>query len=1249
MKRFLCLIDTDDRNFYMRSALQKLEMEYPGQMGGICFSPMEARMDPKQYEALFEAANQCDFAVIYFHGGCQNLPEFGRFWAQASGRMPCFFISSLPEEVGELMPASRLTPKQYQDINDYFSRPSEANSYEMLLHIANTFFHLGRPSLPYEELPQIGLYVRGHALEPMEEASYAKAAAASQKPVIGVIIHRTHISSGNVSAIDALTEQLEALGAFPLPVFSSLSSDSEKEESGIKKALDRYFLQDGRTIVKCIIVTTGFSLTHIGFAGEDAGFRTSVFEQWGVPVLQAMGTRYSEKQYEELPQGMDSMSLSVHVFQPEMDGQVITVPYAVSEECGCGGIGRRMWMPLKDRVGHLCRLAMNFTRLSIKENREKKVAVVFHNMPGNHNIGRGAGLDTFESVKHVLDAMAVDGFCIQRLYGSGQEIADELLGALTNDTRWISSEEAVKRSADRVPIDKMKQWFSGLSDKVNGQLADQWGAFPGEVMVEGKELLIPGIINGNVFIGLQPSRAFDAQAERLYHDAVFSPPYSYIAYYRWIEEIFGADAVVHVGTHGTLEWLPGKETGLSKNCYPDICIGCLPHFYIYHMGITGEGIQAKRRSAATILEHLPPSMDDSGVYDKLADLDAALREYYSAKQIRSAQEKVLQSRIFDLAEAGSLLEDLRVTRAGCEADPKKHIEELHLWMEELKRSVVTDGLHIFGQPPQRGKLYENMLRMLLRVRNGEIPSLNDAVLTACGWDPEQVKENPSALVNGRLASAIYDEAVETARRLVKELDSASFQPGAIDAVISKDAFTGDRYPLKRVLTYLCTTVCPRLDSTVDEMTNLMGGLNGGFTEPGLGGNPTRGNVSLLPTGRNFYAGDPSEIPSVGAWTIGQKLAKESLDHYLKETGEYPESIAMVVWSGNTIKTSGEDFGEIFSLMGIRPVYLGSTSKVIGVEAIPAKELSHPRIDVTLRISGLFRDMYPNLMELMDTAVACAAAQDENDEINYIKKHINEDMLELLEKGIGGDEALDQAYLRVFGCPAGGYGAGVANLISNKNWTDYKDLAKVYETWSGNAYGRNHHGTAMPDMFKRRLSTVGMTIKNESTVETDMLSSDDFFSYHGGLVACVKANSGKAPVSVTGHTDDPDRPAVRDTARETARIMRSRILNPKWLEGLKRHGFKGAQEISKAVDSFFGWDASAEVAQDWMYESIAKQFLFDRDTREWIEAVNSGVVYNVAGKLLEAGRRGMWNAKKETLDELMRIYLRTEGLLEEGKT
>lgn len=1247
MRKILCLIDTDDKNYYFCHAIKRLSEEFPGEISGDCFLPVQVRADKNNYEEFMKKAKECDFAVIYFHSGCGTLTQFHEVWESIVSHAPCFYMCAMPEEVTELMSTSSLSSDHYRKMNEYFSRANEKNCYNMLKYAAFKLFGIGEEPESYEEILSVGLFVNGKILNEEEESAYMKQALETDKTIVGLLLHKSYIQNGNYMGQMALTEMVENKGAFPIPIFSSLSPEKGNPKSGVTYAMETFFQYKGKILPKVIIATAGFCLTNMCYPeGSNGEFRSSMFEKWNVPIIHTATTRYSKEEYQNNSQGFDPVSLPSYVFQPEMDGQIITVPFVLSEIKNYHGIQRRMWEPMEDRIEKIVTLALKYAKLSLKKNHEKKLAIIFHNMPGNHNIGRGVGLDTFASVYKLLLRLKEENYQMDTLYKNGQDLADSLLSSLTNDMEWISSEEAVRRSVAHITTEQLHNWYDKFSEERKAAMEEFWGKLPGNVMVEQEKMLIPGLLNGNIFIGLQPSRALGEQAERLYHDAVFPPPYSYMGYYRWIEDIWGADAIIHVGTHGSVEWLPGKEVGLSKNCYPDICMGTLPNFYIYHIGITGEGIQAKRRSAATIIDHMPPSMDDAGVYEHLEDLDGALKEYYMATFANPGQVPFVEKRIGDLAEKSNLLQDLQIDRTDYDRKPTENIEKIHLWVEELKNSVINDGLHIFGEVPPQGNLYENMLRMLVRVKNGSIISLNDAILTAMGYDAEFINDHPGAMMNGKAASSIHDEAVKAAKMLMHDLTEVNYQSNSLEMIIQRYDFSGNRTQLKEVLLFLCDCVKPKLDATTDEMDNLIRGLNGEFIEPGLGGNPTRGNVELLPTGRNFYAGDPSEIPSRSAWEIGKKLAAQSLEHYMRERGEYPESVAIVIWATNVLKTSGEDFGEIFSFMGVRPVYLGNTSKVIGVEAIDIKELGHPRIDVTLRISGLFRDMYPNLVELMDAAVSCVAALDESEEENYIKKHIHEDVSTLLEEGMDAKEALDQAYLRVFGCPCGGYGAGVSDVIASKNWKDYKDLAAIYENWSGNAYGRSYHGKPLKNIFKRRLSTVGMTIKNECTVEIDMLSSDDFYSFHGGLIACVKANSGKTPISITGHSDDPDKPIIRDTAKETARIMRSRILNPKWLEGLKRHGFKGAQEISKSVDSFFGWDASADVAEDWMYEDIAKRFLFDKETRKWMEDVNAGVIYDIAEKLLEANQRGMWNADKETISKLQKIYLNTEGLLEE---
>lgn len=1247
MIHLLCLIATETRLWATRRAIKSIEKSHPGLVMVHCWSVWELAAHPEQIPDMLEDAEDCRFALIYFHGGTQSLPGFPEVWRRLTGKMPVYIETSLPDEIAQLLPESGLTEEQWRGINRYFSLGDEKNYVSLLLHIAREHFGADCAVPDPVPPPEEGFYAPEGVLTEEQSAALRCRAAEEDRPVAGIILHQSQVVSGDTRHVDAVIRRLEELEFMVLPLFARLAGD-EDSRTGVRYAMERYFTWEGRRLPDVLLVLTGFSLTHMSWPGDgQSEVEGSVFAPWDVPALQVMTTRFTPQEYRDLPQGMDSMYLPINVFQPELDGQVITVPAGAADTLEEDGAQRKVYVPLADRVDRVCRLAANWARLCRMPQGEKRIAILFNTMPGNAKIGYAEGLDTFESVRLMLERLKETGVRVDFTFSSSQELADRITAGLTNDLRWTSEEEMHAKAAAVVEPEVWRPWFGGMSDKVQRELKRSWGGAPGEVMVQDGRLLIPGLLDGNVFIGLQPSRAFGEKADQLYHSTDSTPPYSYIAYYRWLEECFGANAVCHIGTHGSLEWLPGKEVGLSRDCYPDVCLESLPHVYPYHIGITGEGIQAKRRSWAVIVDHMPPSLDEAETYEGLAVIDEVLKEYHQAKLARPAQVPKLERRIFDLAAENKLTEDLRLTEEQFAANPAGAVERIHLWLGELKNSAVKDGLHIFGQIPQ-GKLYDNLLRALVRVRNGNIHSLNDGILTAQGYDPEAVRDRPIADFGGVSGLGALDGAVAAARRIMARLAETHYSAAAVPEAVAAESFPGSTTDLREVLTFICETVADKVDRIVEEMDHFIAGMSGSFVPPALGGNPTRGNVSILPTGRNFYASDPSQIPSRAAWDIGEKLARQMLEQYRESEEGYPESVAMVVWAGNTLKTCGEDFAECLYLMGVRPVYLGQSSRVVGVEPVPLGELGRPRLDVTLRISGLFRDMYPNLIRLMDEAVSCVSTLDEGEEQNYIKKHLREDIEALTAEGLPADKAADQSRIRVYGDAPGCYGAGVAKIIDSRQWKDFQDLAQVFETWSSYGYSAREHGEHHPEAFRRRMATVAVTIKNESTAEYDMLDSDDFYAYHGGLVACVKATSGKLPLAVTGHTDDPDRPVTRDVARETARIVRSRVLNPKWLEGLKRHGFKGAQEIAATVDTFFGWDATAEVGEDWMYQSMAEKFLFDEKTRRWMESVNRWSVHSVSERLLEAHQRGMWQTDEETLHRLRSIYMQAEGTCEEGQ-
>jgi cobaltochelatase CobN len=528
------------------------------------------------------------------------------------------------------------------------------------------------------------------------------------------------------------------------------------------------------------------------------------------------------------------------------------------------------------------------------------------------------------------------------------------------------------------------------------------------------------------------------------------------------------------------------------------------------------------------------------------------------------------------------------------------------------------------------------------VRNNDVPSIREAVCEILNLDLDDLIENPTKTDENGFTNLVHlDNVDKLANEIFDKFAENDYNYKEISNEYSSPKLTD-------VLSYIEQRVLPKLEATTDEIKYFKSGIRGRFIPPGPSGAPSRGNADILPTGRNFYMIDPGSVPNRTSWETGKRLGDDMLSRYLTDNdGTFPENVAIVVYSGETIKTNGDDVAEIMYLYGVRPVWVDNTSKVVGLEVIPMEELRRPRIDVTLRISGLFRDTFPNLIERIEDAVNLVATLDESPEDNFVKKHVDSEVLALTAEGLEIDEAVKLSKLRIFGCPPGTYGAGVDILVNSKKWETTEDLGTAYITWGGHAYGREIHGEKMQQVFARRLSKADVTIKNISSYETDMLDSDDFYNYHGGLISAVKKESGVFPTSYSTNAADINHVQTRTIHEDSARIFRARINNPKWIEGLKQHGYAGAAEFSSMVDIVFGWDASTDVIDDWMYDSIADTYLLDEELREWIRENNPYALHQMSERLLEANSRGMWETDQERLDFIQDLYLEMEGEMEEA--
>lgn len=1208
-----------------------------------------ARLDAEEdlYKECHEKLEQADFIFMYLHGNVTNFKAFKEYLPILEGKK-FFFHTGSEEEIREMSTKMNLHPTEYQTILRYYLNADVKNMANMFKYVMSEICNYEKYTFEVPSIPKFhGIY--DPSKRTIDEMEYLSNIEKSEKPIIGILFHFYSFINEDFEHVNALMKAIRNLGGVPYCVYSQIAPDLELEFGGVKETFQKYFISKEKVLIDALINLTQFSVNVIANPGDGSNQQEgNVFEVLDVPVFQAMVSTYTYEELKEAPAGIHPMTLPYCIFQPEFDGQLITFPIAYTEKYMENNEQKSKSIPIIGRVEKLCKLVMNWAVLPHIPKGEKKIAIIFHNLPPrNDMIGCVSGLDSPESVYNMIEELSKDGIVTEYTFKDGQEIIKKIIDGVTNDGRWSSEEDLLKKSIDTVNKEKYLSWFNSFPEEVKKKLTEDWGTPPGEYMAINDQILIPGIINGNIFIGLQPPRALTEKAEELVHSPDIVCPHQYIAFYRWVEEVFGANAVVHVGTHGTLEWLPGRDVALSESCYPDLTIGTLPNLYPFIISNPGEGVQAKRRSYCAILDYLIPSMVESGTYEELADIDTMMKEYYHFMLVDKSRVAAISKRIWDLACETNLTQDIGLT----EEDALRHIDEcmdkIHAWISRIQSQEIADGLHIYGNIPQGDRL-KNLIKVLLRVKNGDIPSLREGIAEAMGYDLKHLLDYPTELLSiGKTNAMILEEIDEIGREIFVSLQTEGYREEVIEHILNKEIWKkGRTCKLKQCLLFAISEVKPKIEQTSRELTSLINGYNGKLVPTGLSGCPTRGNVHLLPTGKNFYTVDPGAIPSRSAWETGVKLAEQLLDRYLKDEGKIPENIAILVLATESMRTTGDDIAEILYLYGLKPVWLGNSDRVIGIEVIPLSELGRPRIDVTLKITGLFRDTFPNLIAMIEEAVNMVAVLEEPHEQNYVKKHVDIDMGKLIKEGMSKEQAFENSRLRIFGDPPGTHGTGVKELVYAKKWEKTEDLGNVFTTWSSYAYGKNLHGEKRIEAFKTRFAAVDVAVKNESNIENDMLGSDDFYNYFGGLVAAVTTHSGSQKPSYIPNTSNKENLEIFSLHEEASKVMRARINNPKWIEGLKVHGYKGAQEISAMVDIVFGWDATTSVIDDWMYDAIANRYAFNKENAEWIKSVNLYALQNIAERLLEAHQRGMWNTSEENIKKLREIYLEVEGDIEE---
>ncbi|MEI3851999.1 MULTISPECIES: cobaltochelatase subunit CobN [Ensifer] len=1034
-----------------------------------------------------------------------------------------------------------------------------------------------------------------------------------EPPTVGICFYRALVQSGETRPVEALIDALAAEGMRVLPLFVSSLKDAVSVGT-----LQAIFAEAAPDVV---MNATGFAVSSPG-----ADRQPTVLESTGAPVLQVIFSGSSRAQWETSPQGLMARDLAMNVALPEVDGRILA--RAVSFKAAsiydakveANIVGHE---PLEDRVRFAASLAVNWAKLRRTEPAERRIAIVMANYPNRDGrLGNGVGLDTPAGTVEVLRAMAREGYAVGEVPDDGDALMRYLMAGPTN------SAGRDREVREKISLSDYKRFFDSLPKQIQDEVGGRWGAPEADPFFLDGAFALPLARFGEVIVGIQPARGYNIDPKESYHSPDLVPPHGYLAFYAFLRRSFGAQAIVHMGKHGNLEWLPGKALALSETCYPEAIFGPLPHIYPFIVNDPGEGTQAKRRTSAVIIDHLTPPLTRAESYGPLKDLEALVDEYYDAAGGDPRRLRLLSRQILDLVRDIGLDSDAGIDKGDSD---DKALEKLDAYLCDLKEMQIRDGLHIFGVAPE-GRLLTDLTVALARVPRGlgegGDQSLQRAIAADAGlaFDPlDCVMSDVWTGVKPAILADISDAPWRTAGDTVERVELL-----AAKLVSGEEPCPADWTNTKAVLDEIDTRLKPSITgSGAAEMAGFLTGLDGRFVAPGPSGAPTRGRPDVLPTGRNFYSVDSRSVPTPAAYELGKKSAELLIRRYLQDHGEWPSSFGLTAWGTANMRTGGDDIAQALALIGAKPVWDMVSRRVTGYEIVPLAMLGRPRVDVTLRISGFFRDAFPDQIALFDKAIRAVGALEEDDADNMIAARMRAETQRLEAEGVDAAEAARRASYRIFGAKPGAYGAGLQALIDEKGWDSRADLAEAYLTWGAYAYGAGEEGKAERDLFEERLRSIEAVVQNQDNREHDLLDSDDYYQFEGGMSAAAEHLGGTRPAIYHNDHSRPEKPVIRSLEEEIGRVVRARVVNPKWIDGVMRHGYKGAFEIAATVDYMFAFAATTGAVRDHHFEAAYQAFIVDERVTDFLRDKNPAAFAELAERLLEAIDRNLWTPRSNS--------------------
>jgi cobaltochelatase CobN len=1146
----------------------------------------------------------------YWPYGVEQLSE-----ACAQNGTPIVFLPGNDQPDPELGDITTIPDAEWRRMWLYLVHGGLENAAHLLNYAANLVGY----EQPWQEpkpLSRSGLYWPG---EVGPDLDMVRQQWLKDAPVAAVVFYRALVQAGNVRPIDALINSLRHQGLNALPIFVSSLKDLPAAAF-----IEQTFAEAPPNIV---LNSTGFA---IGVPGAESS--GTVLDGPGRPVLQVVFSGTNEDTWQAATHGLSPRDIAMNIALPEVDGRLIT--RAVSFK----GLAERdpdteldviHHRPVDDRIDYVCRLAASWVRLGTTPPVDRRIGLVLANYPNkNSRIGNGVGLDTPASTLQILGALRDAGYHVGPTPENGNAIVERLCAGPTNETVVITDDTEFLSTADYTAF------FEALPSTVRDIVSERWGSpetdpfFTVTDSMPNGGFALPTFRCGNIVIGLQPARGYNIDPTSSYHDPDLPPPHGYIAFYMWLTRVFDAHAIVHVGKHGNLEWLPGKALALSESCFPEAVFAPVPHVYPFIVNDPGEGTQAKRRTSAVIIDHLTPPLTRAESYGPLQDLERLIDEFFDASTIDPRRLGVLGDEILSLAHSTGIAIDSGIAR---DEETDEALTKLDRYLCELKELQIRDGLHIFGAMPPSEQLNDTLVAVARVPRHrGDAgdASLLRALAADLDLDFDPLDCDLAGIWPGPWPDDLTDatpwrtngDTIERLENLAKDLVSGGRDP--------KSNWTATH----AVLETIESTLRPAIAACADrELEGLLTGLDGRFVVPGPSGAPSRGRPDVLPTGRNFYSVDTRTVPTPAAWTLGWKAASLLVDRYVQDNGTWPRTLALSAWGTSNMRTGGDDIAQALALIGARPTWDSASRRVTGFEILPITILGRPRIDVTLRVSGFFRDAFSNLIELFDAAARAVSKLDESPDDNPLSDIARSEQDRYIGEGVAPADAERMAAARVFGSKPGAYGAGLQALIDEGGWDTDADLADAYVAWGGWSYGVGNSGEAAHETFKTRLSGIDVVLQNQDNREHDILDSDDYYQFQGGMTAAVRTLSGQQPTIYHGDNARPETPRVRALEEEVSRVVRARVVNPKWIAGAMRHGYKGAFEMAATVDYLFAYAATTQCVHNHHFDAVFDAFIDDVAVRDFIAENNASALSAMSDRLLEAVERGLWRPKRNSAE------------------